>query len=349
VEPRDRSHGPATAMRKLINDPFAVVDEMVDGLAVAFPERIELTPSHRGVVSTRRADSRRVGIVVGGGSGHEPAFFGWIGPGLADGAALGNVFASPSARPIVEVAEQVDRDAGVLFVYGNYEGDVMNFEMASELLDERGIPTLHVRVSDDVASAPPDSRAGRRGVAGDIAVLKVAGARADEGASLEEVHRAATHANDRTRTAGVGLGPCIVPAAGRATFELPDGWMDVGMGVHGEAGLNRTRLAAADDVADLLLDLVLPELPLDASSPVWVLVNTLGATPLMEALIVLRAVARRLDGLGIRLHAAFAGEYITSLEMAGLSLTLIAMDDDLARLLDAPAHGLLMPSLRGPW
>lgn len=335
-------------MRKLINDPFAVVDEMVDGLEIAFPRQIELTASRRGVVSTESADARRVGIIVGGGSGHEPAFFGWIGPGLADGAALGNVFASPPARPIVEVAERIDRGAGVLFLYGNYEGDVMNFEMAGELLAERGIPTLHVQVSDDVASAPPESRAGRRGVAGDVPVLKAAGARADEGASLEEVQRAALHANDRTWTAGVGLGPCIVPAAGHATFELPEGWMDVGMGVHGEAGLSRTRLATADAVADVLLDLVLPELPPEGS-PVWVLVNTLGATPLMEALIVLRAVARRLDRQGIPLHAAFAGEYITSLEMAGLSLTLTAVDDELARLLGAPARSLLMPSLLAPW
>jgi dihydroxyacetone kinase-like protein len=336
-------------MRKLINDPFAVVDEMVDGLEIAFPGQIELTASRRGVVSTQSADTRRVGIIVGGGSGHEPAFFGWIGPGLADGAALGNVFASPPARPIVEVAERIDRGAGVLFLYGNYEGDVMNFEMAGELLAERGIPTLHVPISDDVASAPPENSAGRRGVAGDVPVLKAAGARADEGGSLEDVQRAALHANDRTRTAGVGLGPCIVPAAGHATFELSEGWMDVGMGVHGEAGLNRTRLATADAVSDVLLDLVLPELPLEDSSPVWVLVNTLGATPMMEALIVLRAVARRLDGHGVALHAAFAGEYITSLEMAGLSLTLTAVDDELARLLGAPARSLLMPSLLARW
>ena len=337
------------SMRKLVNDPFAVVDEMIAGVLRAFPTQIELTPSGRGVVATRRAQERRVGIVFGGGSGHEPAFFGYVGPGFADGAALGNVFASPSARPIVEVAERVHRDAGVLFLYGNYQGDVMNFEMASEFLEERGIPTLHAVVTDDVASATNDERDRRRGVAGDVFVLKAAGARADEGASLEEVHAAAMHANERTRTAGVGLGPCTVPAAGRPTFELPEGLMDIGMGVHGEAGLRREELAPADDVAGVLLELVLGDLHFGNPPAVWVLVNTLGATTLMEAFIVLRAVSQRLDALEIDIRRALVGEYITSLEMAGLSLTLVALDDELTRLLEAPAQALATPPLSPPW
>ena len=336
-------------MRKLVNDPFAVVDEMVEGVARAFPSQIEVTPSGRGIVATRRAEKRRVGIVFGGGSGHEPAFFGYVGPGLADGAALGNVFASPSARPIVEVAERVNRDAGVLFLYGNYQGDVMNFEMASELLQEHRIATLHAAVTDDVASAPAAAREQRRGVAGDVFVLKAAGARADEGASLDDVHSAAMHANARTRTAGVGLGPCTVPAAGRPTFDLPEGSMDIGMGVHGEAGLRRGELASADEVAGVLLDLVLEDLPLDDSPSVWVLVNTLGATPVMEAYIVLRTVSRRLDTLGLPIARALVGEYITSLEMAGLSVTLASADSELTRLLEAPAQGLATPPLRLPW
>ncbi len=320
---------------------------MVDGLEAVFPAQIELTPSRRGVMTTARAAGRRVGVVTGGGSGHEPAFFGYVGPGYADGAALGNVFASPSATPIVEVAERVERGVGVLFVYGNYEGDVMNFEMADELLGEGGIRAMHLAVTDDVASAPPSERWRRRGVAGDIFVLKAAGARADEGASLQEVHAAAAHANERTRTVGVALGPCTVPAAGRPTFELPEGTMDVGMGVHGEAGLSRRELAPADEVADELLGLVLTEL--QPGGGVRALVNTLGATPLMEALVVVRRVASRLRGLGVALERAHVGEYVTSLEMAGLSLTLVAMDDDLRRLLDAPAHALAAPPLQAPW
>jgi dihydroxyacetone kinase-like protein len=334
-------------VRKLLNDPFDIVDEMVDGLEVAFAGQIAVTPSRRGVISTGRSDARRTAIITGGGSGHEPAFFGYIGPGFADGAALGNVFASPSATPIVEIAERVDFGDGVLFVYGNYEGDVMNFEMASELLEERGIRSLQLRVCDDLASASPDQRERRRGVAGDVFVLKAAGARADEGASLDDVYAAAAHANARTRTIGVGLGPCTVPAAGRPTFDLPEGTMDVGMGVHGEAGLSRRSLGAADEVADELLELVLDEL--EPADGVWVLVNTLGATPLMEGLVVLRRVGQRLNGLGIPIHRARVGEFVTSLEMAGLSLTLTALDEELRRLLGAPARALAGPPLDEPW
>jgi dihydroxyacetone kinase-like protein len=331
-------------VRKLLNDPYAIVDEMVDGLEVAFPTQIELTASRRGVVSTARAAGRRVGVVTGGGSGHEPAFFGYVGPGWADGAALGNVFASPSATPIVEVAELVDRGEGVVFVFGNYEGDVMNFEMAEELLAERGIRAVHLATTDDVASAPPSESHTRRGVAGNGFVLKAAGARADEGASLDEVRAAAAYANERTRSIGVALAPCTVPAAGRPTFELPEGTMDVGMGIHGEAGLSRRELGPADAVADELLDLLLGEL--QPQREVRVLVNTLGATPVMEALVVLRRVAQR---LGSSLERAHVGEYVTSLEMAGLSLTVVAMDDELRRLLDAFGRALLAPPLDPPW
>jgi len=336
-------------VRKLLNDPFEVVAEMVDGLEAAYGPQIEVTPSRRGIVSRARARKRRVGIVTGGGSGHEPAFLGYVGPGFADGAALGNVFASPSATPIVEVGERVDRGHGLLFVYGNYDGDVMNFAMGSALLVDRGIRVLHHRVADDLASAPPDRADERRGVAGGPLVLKVAGARADERASLDDVKAAAEHASERTRTIGVGLGPCTVPAAFRPTFELPDGEMDVGMGVHGEAGMSRRKTGRADDVADELLDLLLGELdPRDGESA-FVLVNTLGATPLMEGLVVVRRVTQRLRDAGIRLHRARAGEYITSLEMAGLSLTVMCLDDELRRLVDAPGRALLMPPLDEPW
>jgi len=336
-------------VRKLLNDPFEVVAEMVDGLEAAYGEQIEVTPSRRGIVSRGRAASRKIGIVTGGGSGHEPAFFGYVGPGFADGAALGNVFASPSATPIVEVAERVDRGEGVLFLYGNYGGDVMNFSMAAALLVDSGIRVLQHPVADDLASAPPDRASERRGVAGGALVLKVAGARADEGASLDEVHAAAAHANARTRTIGVGLGPCIVPAAGRPTFELPDGSMDVGMGVHGEAGMARREIGRADDVADELLDLLLGELEPGDGESAFVLVDTLGATPLMEGLVVVRRVTQRLRDAGVAVHRARAGEYITSLEMAGLSLTVMCLDDELRRLVDAPGRALLMPPLDEPW
>jgi dihydroxyacetone kinase len=331
-------------VRKLLNDPFAVVDEMVDGLAAMFPEHLSLTASRRGIVARLPASARRTSIVTGGGSGHEPAFFGYVGPGLADGAALGNVFASPPATHIAEVARAVDRGTGVLFVYGNYDGDVMNFELASELLEDDGVASLHAVVSDDVASAP-----GGRGVAGNVFVLKAAGARADEGGSLTDVRDTALRMNDRTRTIGVGLGPCTVPAAGRPTFELADGEMDVGMGIHGEAGLERRPLASADAVADELLDLLLEALQPAAGEHVAVLVNSFGATPAMEGYVVVRRVLAGLRDRGLPTHRARVGEYVTSLEMAGLSVTLAALDADLRALIDAPASPLAAPTLAPPW
>ena len=331
-------------MRKLLNDPFACVDEMIDGIRIAYPGRVAVTPCGRALVYAGPMAERRAGIVIGGGSGHEPAFFGYLGPGFADAACVGNVFASPSAEPALEAAEMLARPDGVLFLYGNYGGDVMNFEMAAELLADRGITSEAVVVTDDVSSAPAGRRGDRRGVAGDVVVFKAAGARADEGGSLADVAAAARLANDRTRTIGVGLGPCIVPTAGVPTFDLPDGEMDIGMGVHGEAGLRRAALAPADAVADELLELLLADGAAADGLPQLVLVNTLGATPVMEAFIVLRRVAHRLDRLGVRLHRALVGEYITTLEMAGLSITLTGLDDELMRLVDAPADPLCAPA-----
>ena len=251
---------------------------------------------------------------------------------------------------MLELAERLAPADGVLFVYGNYDGDIMNFGMAADLLADRGIASETVLVTDDVASAPREEIGERRGVAGDVVVLKAAGARADEGAGLAAVADAARHANARTRTVGVGLGPCIVPTAGVATFDLPEGEMDIGMGVHGESGIRREPLAAADDVADQLLDLALADGAGAAGEPVLVLVNTLGATPLLEAFIVLRRVAERLDALGLELRQALVGEYVTSLEMAGLSLTVTDLDPELAALLAVPARPVCAPPLgRLPW
>jgi dihydroxyacetone kinase-like protein len=332
-------------VRKLLNDPFAAVDEMIDGILIAYGDVIEATPSRRGLVFTKPAAQRRTGVVTGGGSGHEPAFFGYLGQGLADAVAVGNVFASPSAEPVLEVAERLAPASGLLFVYGNYDGDIMNFGMAADLLADRGIRSETVLVTDDVTSAPRDQVGERRGVAGDVVVLKAAGASADTGAGLAEVAAAARHANTRTRTVGVGLGPCIVPTAGVATFDLPDGEMDVGMGVHGESGIRREPLASADDVADQLLDLVLADGAGAAGEPVLVLVNTLGATPLLEAFIVLRRVAQKLGFLGLELRQALVGEYVTSLEMAGVSLTMTDLDPELADLLAVPARPICAPPL----
>ncbi len=330
-------------MQKLLNDPFHAVDEMLHGALCAHGDSFEILSSGRGVVTRVPERTRRVGVIFGGGSGHEPAFFGYLGRGLADGVPVGNVFASPSSRPIVEVARWLEPPEGVLFIYGNYEGDVMNFDLAAELLADEGIASQTVLVTDDVASAPKGRESERRGVAGDIVVLKAAGAKADEGGNLAEVADAARLANERTRSVGVGLAPCTLPTADGPTFEIADGEMDIGMGVHGEAGIRRTRLASADEVTDVLLSIILEDRPPAAGAPVQVLVNTLGSTTLMEAYIVLRRVESQLADRGIPLDRALVGEYITSLEMAGLSLTVTALDDELARLLAAPAQPLFGP------
>jgi phosphoenolpyruvate---glycerone phosphotransferase subunit DhaK len=332
-------------MRKLLNDPFECVDEMIGGIRVAYPGLVEVTAGGRGLAWTAPAPARRTRILTGGGSGHEPAFFGYLGQGLADGAAVGNVFASPSAEPVVELVDLLGPGDGVLFVFGNYDGDVMNFGMAADLLADRGIRSETVLVSDDVTSAPPEARADRRGVAGDVVVVKAAGARADEGGSLDDVADAARHAASQTRTAGVCLGPCTVPTAGVPTFEIADGEMDIGMGLHGERGMRRARLAPADEVADELLGLLLTDGAGTSGLPLLVVVNTLGATPLMEAFIVLRRVGERLRKRGLTLHRALVGEYITSLEMTGLSLTVTDLDEELRRLVDAPARPLCAPGL----
>jgi len=330
-------------VKKLLNDPFRAVDEMLAGAARAHDGAFRILPSGRGLMRRGGCGTRRAGVLFGGGSGHEPAFFGYLGPGLADGVPVGNVFASPSARPIVEIAHELHAPDGVLFIYGNYEGDVMNFDLAGELLADEGIRSQTVIVTDDAASAPHGRESERRGVAGDIVVLKAAGAHADEGATLDAIADAARLANERTRTVGVALAPCTLPTAEGPTFEIAEGEMDIGMGVHGEAGIRRTRLAPADEVADTLLTMILDDRPPAAGESVQVLVNTLGATTLMEAYIVLRRVAESLDRKGIELHRALVGEYVTSLEMGGLSVTLTALDEELTRLLDAPAEPLSAP------
>lgn len=330
-------------MRKLLNDPFDAVDEMLDGIEVAAGGRVRRLAGGRGLVTTQRDPKRRVGIVTGGGSGHEPAFLGYIGRGVADGAAVGNVFASPAANPVAHVGEEVHAGDGVLFLHGNYEGDVMNFELGAEFLADAGVRSETVLVSDDVASAP-DPR-DRRGVAGFAVVVKAAGARADEGGSLEEVRAAAEAANERTRTVGLALGPCVVPTAGRATFDIPEGQMDVGMGIHGEAGLRRVPLGRAGATAQELVGMILEDRPPAQGEDVLVLVNTLGATPLMEGFVVLRGVAEALGSAGVPVHRSLVGEYVTSLEMTGLSVTLVFLDDELRRLLDAPSAPLLGPAI----
>jgi dihydroxyacetone kinase-like protein len=279
-----------------------------------------------------------VGLLIGGGSGHEPAFLGYVGQGMADGAAVGNVFASPPPGPVLAVTRAIHGGHGVLYCYGNYMGDVLNFDMAAELAETEGIEVRTVTVTDDVASAAKGEEENRRGVAGDFLVFKIAGACAAEGADLAAVEAAARKANARCRSMGVALSACTVPAAGKATFSLADDEMEIGLGIHGEPGLRRGTLATAESVAASLVEHILADLSLERGSEVAVLVNGLGATPLMELYILYRTVAGMLAAAGLSVYRSYVGEYATSLEMAGASISVLALDADLKRWLDAPAN-----------
>ena len=325
-------------MKKLINDPDAVIDEMVDGIIAAHPGHLRRLDSHnRAVVRADAPVAGKVGILIGGGSGHEPTFIGYVGKGLADAVAVGNVFASPPPDPIYEASKAIHAGAGVVYMYGNYAGDVMNFDMAAEmcLMDDIRVET--VLVTDDVASAPPDQRADRRGVAGDVFVFKVAGAAADQGRDLDAVVAVANKANEACLTMGVALAPCSLPQTGQPSFELGPDEMEIGLGIHGEPGVRRGPLQPADQVIDDMLDMILAEMPLGASHRVAVLVNGLGSTTLMEQYIAFRRVRQRLEDLGTMIHRPMVGSYVTSLEMGGLSLTVLDLDDELAALIDHPA------------
>ncbi len=327
-------------MKKLINDPFAVVDEMIDGYIAAHPDLVKRGEGGNGraVVRANAPIAGKVGVIIGGGSGHEPAFMGYVGEGSADGCPVGNVFASPPPDPILATTRAVNGGAGIVYSYGNYSGDVMNFDMAAEFAAMEGINVKTVLVTDDVASAAKGSEDERRGIAGGFFVFKVIAARAAEMATLDEVEATARKANARTRTMGVALAACTVPAAGRPTFSLGDDEMEIGLGIHGEPGMRRGPIESADTVTDSLLDAILADMPIAGGERVAVLVNGLGATPAMELYIMFRHLAARLKEHGIAIHRSYVGEYVTSLEMAGASITLMHLDDELARLVDAPAR-----------
>ncbi|HEV7253043.1 MAG TPA: dihydroxyacetone kinase subunit DhaK [Mesorhizobium sp.] len=323
--------------KKLINDPRYVVEEMLEGIVKAHPGHVRQLPhSPRSIVAVEANRPGKVGVVVGGGSGHEPTFLGYVGKGLADACPAGNVFASPPPDPILECAKAVNSGGGVLFLYGNYAGDVMNFDMAAEMAAMEDIEVRTVVTTDDVASAPLDRKAERRGVAGNVFIFKAAGAAADKMLPLDEVERVARKANENTFTVGVALSPCSLPQTRRPNFELGEDEMEIGMGIHGEPGVMRGPLQAADAVVDDMLDRILAEFPRGEARRAAVLVNSLGSTPLMELYVANRRVAERLAGENISVHRTLVGPYCTSLEMAGMSITLMALDDELAELLDHP-------------
>ncbi|NHN29538.1 dihydroxyacetone kinase subunit DhaK [Paenibacillus agricola] len=323
-------------MKKLINAPNSVVDEMMEGYAAAYPQYVKILPQNkRSIVSVASARPGKVGVVIGGGSGHEPASLGLLGTGFADGVAVGNVFASPPPDPILEVTKAVDGGAGVIYVYGNYAGDCMNFDMAMELAGFENIRVETIRVTDDVASAELAEE--RRGIAGCFMVYKAAGAAANKGLDLDEVVRLTAKANDNVRTMGVGLSPCYLPQTGEPSFTLGDDEMEIGLGIHGEPGVMRGPIGTADEVAQILFDRIVEDMPLQAGERVAVLVNGLGSTPQMQLFIMYRSIAHMLAQKGVIVHRSFVGEYVTSLEMGGCSVSIMKLDDELAELIDAPA------------
>jgi len=324
-------------VKKILNDPFRYVDEMLAGLCAAHPDHYRQRGPHGRVIA--RVDGPvpgKVGLVSGGGSGHLPVFTGYVGKGLLDACAIGDVFASPSADQMVDAIQAANGGAGVLLIYGNYGGDVMNFDMAAELVDLDRIATETALAADDVASAPPAEREKRRGVAGMVYGFKLAGAKADRGADLPTVAATARKALQATRSIGVALTPCTVPQVGKPTFQLGEDEMEIGMGIHGEPGITRAPLQTADEIAATMVDALLADLPLTSQDRVSVLCNSLGATPPEELYIVYRYVAGRLRELGVRILRPLVGRYATSMEMTGFSLTFCQLDDELEQLLNAP-------------
>lgn len=325
-------------MKKVINNPNDFAREVIEGLALAYPQYVRQLPGFQAVLRNDAPVLGKVTVLTGGGSGHEPMFAGYVGRGMADASVAGNVFASPPPPPIYEAAKAAHGGAGVLFLYGNYSGDVLNFDMAAEMLEQENIAVKTVRITDDVASAPPELIHERRGIAGDLFVMKAAGARAEEGANLAEVAAAAEKANRCTRSMGVALSSCVIPASGRVIFELGEQEMEIGMGIHGEPGVQRGLLQPADQLVSGIVARILGDLPMQAGDEVAVLVNGLGTTPLGELLIVYRSLAHSLSKFGLKIWYSLVGNYVSSLDMAGFSISLVRLDADLKRWLAAPTE-----------
>ena len=325
-------------MKKIINAPDRFVDEFVEGILLAHPDLVR-TPGDdlRVLVRADAPVAGRVGIVTGGGSGHLPLFKGYVGTGLCSGVAIGNVFSSPSSEQVFEATKAVDGGAGVLYLYGNYGGDVLNFDLAADMADLEDIRTATVLGRDDVASQPKDRKLDRRGVAGIVFAYKAAGAAAERGDSLEQVTAVAEDVVEHTATMGIGLAPTILPTTGRPSFELPEGEMEVGIGIHGEPGSRRGPLETADEIAEHFVQALVDDLGLSEGSRVAVLVNGLGATPLEELYLLYRRTHQLLDERGISIAKKYIGEYATSLEMAGASISLLELNDARLQLLEAPA------------
>lgn len=324
-------------MKTFYNKDENYVDEMLEGILYTYPDLLKKVNGE--IRAIARADAPiegKVSIVTGGGSGHLPIFMGYVGKGLLDGAAIGNVFASPSMNQMLTLTKAVHGGKGVLYLYGNYSGDIMNFDMAAEMAEEEGIKVKTILVSDDIASSEKGNEDARRGVAGLFYAYKVAGACADKGASLEEVYKTTKEALGSIRTLGVAISPCTVPGAEKPSFSLNEDEMEIGMGIHGEAGIRREKRKSADEVTEDIMNLLFEDLLFEKNNEVSILVNSLGATPLEELFIIFRKIYNILEEKEIKLHKPFVGRYATSLEMAGFSITIFKLNKKFKECLDHP-------------
>lgn len=327
-------------MQKIINDPSLVVDQMLEGFVKANSDLVSTTENERVLKYKNAPVKGKVGVVTGGGSGHKPAFVGYIGRNMVDAVAVGELFSSPPAQMFYDAIREADAGAGVAVLYGNYAGDNMNVAMAIEQAEDDGIVVGKVVANDDVPSAPSSDRSRRRGVAGEILMWKVGGAKAAMGGNLEEVLAVAQKAIDNTRSMGVGLSPCILPEVGHPNFTIEPGTMEVGIGHHGEPGIEVAPLESAEQIARRMCDVILTDLPFKSGDEVVVLVSGLGSTPLMEQYILYGEVEKILESKGIKVHKSLVGNYFTSLEMAGATLSVMRLDDELKECFDYEADAV---------
>lgn len=325
-------------MKKIMNSPSDFVKETIEGILLAYPDKLKISEENNRVILSKYPHKKgKVGIVTGGGSGHLPVFLGYVGDGMADGCAIGNVFTSPSYQAILTAIRACDFGAGVLCLYGNYGGDKMNFNQACEDAEADNIRVKSVRVSDDIASDPKGEEARRRGVAGLLFAYKMAGAAANRMMPLEEVSRVASKAVENTRTMGIALSSCVIPEVGKPTFFIADDEIEFGMGIHGEKGLEVRKMMTADKITEIIMGKILEDMPLNRNDEVSLMINGLGATPLEEQFIIYRKAAQMLKEIGVHVLMPHIGEYATSMEMAGISITICRLDDELEGLLYDPA------------
>ncbi len=325
-------------MKKFVNDPKQFVPEMLKGIALANPDTIKYVPEYNLIMRADAPNNDKVSIVQGSGSGHEPAHVMVVGPGMLDAACPGDVFAAPPSDYVYQTAKLLASDKGVLLLVNNYTGDRMAFEMAQELAEADGIKVATLFINDDVAVQDSLYTVGRRGVAGNFFVMKACGAKAEEGAELDEVIRVGEKVNSVTRTMGIALTACTPPSKGSPLFELADDEMEVGIGIHGEPGRRRAKLVSANEIVDELLHAVVSDLPFESGDKVALMINGLGGTPISELYLLYGIAAQKLADQGIKVARSYVGEYCTSLEMAGCSLTLVKLDDEIEQLLAAPAE-----------